>query len=205
MATRSTAQSKPQKGTVSRVMHEFKHGELRTRGTGPKVKNRRQAIAIALNEAGASNTKSRSQNAQSLRRTKAKERQGETAQAASEGKRAQDKTLKEATTRKSTRKSPVRKTAAKKSAVRKSSAGKVAARKTAVKKTAVKKSATRKTLARKTVRTSAATRSSVKARNSARGGKRGNKTKAMLYAEARRKKIPGRSRMSKGELMRALG
>ena len=29
-------------------MHEFKHGELRIRGTGPRVKNPKQAIAIAL-------------------------------------------------------------------------------------------------------------------------------------------------------------
>jgi hypothetical protein len=32
-------QSKEQQETVERVMHEYKHGELRIRGTGPKVKN----------------------------------------------------------------------------------------------------------------------------------------------------------------------
>ena len=34
----ATHQSKPQKETVERVMHEFKHGELKT-GRGRKVKN----------------------------------------------------------------------------------------------------------------------------------------------------------------------
>lgn len=45
-------QSKAQQETVERVMHEFKEGKLRIRGTGPKVKNPKQAIAIALHEAG---------------------------------------------------------------------------------------------------------------------------------------------------------
>jgi hypothetical protein len=45
-----------QSKTTGRVMHEFKHGELRSgpEGKGGKVKSRRQAIAIALSEAGAS-------------------------------------------------------------------------------------------------------------------------------------------------------
>lgn len=34
-------QSKSQKQTTARVMHEFKHGELRTGAAGPKVKDRR--------------------------------------------------------------------------------------------------------------------------------------------------------------------
>ena len=38
------------RGKVKRVMHEYKHGELKS-GKGGKVKNRKQAIAIALNEA----------------------------------------------------------------------------------------------------------------------------------------------------------
>jgi hypothetical protein len=74
-----TKQSKLQKETVRRVMHEFKHGELR-RGRGGKIKNPRQAIAIALSEAGASNRQTSEQNRQHLARTKAKERQGQTAQ-----------------------------------------------------------------------------------------------------------------------------
>ena len=39
-------------------MHEFKHGELRSGASGQKVKSRRQAVAIALSEAGASNQQS---------------------------------------------------------------------------------------------------------------------------------------------------
>jgi hypothetical protein len=81
-------QSRPQKETVRRVMHEFKHGELRIRGRGPKVKNPKQAIAIALREAGASNRQSPKEKSRVLRKTKAKERRGETAQAAAEGTKA---------------------------------------------------------------------------------------------------------------------
>ena len=65
-------QSEEQKETVSRVMHEYKHGELRIRGKGPKVKNPKQAIAIALHEAGATNQESPQKNRQNLRRTKQK-------------------------------------------------------------------------------------------------------------------------------------
>lgn len=62
-------------------MHKFKHGEL---GSGPggksgKVKSRRQAIAIALEEAGASRNKS------NLRRTKKKEAQWRTGQQGARG------------------------------------------------------------------------------------------------------------------------
>ncbi len=40
---------------VERVMHEYKTGTLRSGSpTGPKVKSRPQAIAIALSEAGKS-------------------------------------------------------------------------------------------------------------------------------------------------------
>lgn len=200
MATRSNSQSKGQKGTVSRVMHEFKHGELRTRGTGPKVKSRRQAIAIALSESGSSNQQSARRNASSLQKTKAKERRGETAEAMSEGKRAQTRTMEEATARKSTRKSPARKATTRKTTARKSAAKKSVARKSGVTKSGVRKSAVKKTAAGKTASRNARTSAATRVR-SARGGK----TKAMLYAEARRKKIPGRSHMSKGELVRALG
>ena len=38
-------------GKVQRVMHEFKHGELHSGSkSGPKVKSRKQAIAIAMSE-----------------------------------------------------------------------------------------------------------------------------------------------------------
>lgn len=83
-------QSSEQKKTVSRVMHEYKHGELE-RSRGGKVKSRRQAVAIALSEAGASNQQSSKQNQQRYARTKRKERRGETAQQEKEGRRAMDR------------------------------------------------------------------------------------------------------------------
>lgn len=118
-------QSEPQKDTVGRVMHEFKHGELES-SSGKTVRSRKQAIAIALSEAGASNQESPKSNARNLRRTKTKERRGRTAQAEAEGKAAQDRTL------------------------------------------------------------------------------HGGATKAELYAKAKRRKIAGRSKMSKAELARAV-
>ena len=48
--------TKFQRKTVGRVMHEYAHGELKSgpRGKAGKVKSRKQAVAIALSEAGAS-------------------------------------------------------------------------------------------------------------------------------------------------------
>ena len=123
-------QSKSQKETVGRVMHEFKHGELRIRGTGPKVKNPKQAIAIAMHEAGASNQESPKKNRENLKRTKAKERRGDTARDRSEGRKA--------------------------------------------------------------------------ARHRARGGSDGGQTRKELYEQAKRRNIPGRSKMSKAQLEHAL-
>ena len=41
------------KSKTEKVMHEFKHGKLHSGSkTGPKVKSRKQAIAIAMSEAG---------------------------------------------------------------------------------------------------------------------------------------------------------
>jgi hypothetical protein len=112
----ATHQSKAQKETVGRIMHEFKHGELET-GSGRKVRNPKQAIAIGLREAGASRYESKEKNRENLRRTKARERRGATEKDRSEP---------------------------------------------------------------------------------------GDQTRAELYAEARRRNIPGRSKMSKTELERAL-
>lgn len=122
-------QSTPQKKTVKRVMHEYKHGELKT-SRGKKVKSRRQAVAIALHEAGASKYESRRENEKTLRRTKRRERHGDTAKARTEGG----------------------------------------------------------------------------GRRRSTGTKRrgATKTRAELYAEARRRGIPGRSRMNKQQLERAL-
>ena len=73
----ATHQSKAQKETVGRVMHEFKHGELKT-SRGNKVKSPKQAIAIGLREAGASKYETREKNRENLKRTKARERRGAT-------------------------------------------------------------------------------------------------------------------------------
>ena len=79
-------ETEPQKEAVERVMHEFKHGELRSGTSGQKVKNRKQAVAIALSEAGASDRQTPKENETHLRHTKAKERRGETAKDETEGK-----------------------------------------------------------------------------------------------------------------------
>ena len=115
----ATHQSQAQKETISRVMHEFKHGELQS-SSGRKVRNPKQAIAIGLREAGASRYESKETNRKNLKRTKARERHGATAK-----------------------------------------------------------------------------------RRSGRDGN-GQTTRAELYAEAKRRGIPGRSKMSKAELERAL-
>jgi hypothetical protein len=69
-------------------MHEFKHGELKSGrgGKGGKVKNRRQAIAIALEEAGASRYQSKRRNRRNLRKSETKEAKGRTGQQEREGK-----------------------------------------------------------------------------------------------------------------------
>ena len=82
------AKSERQKRITGRVMHEFKHGELKSGpgGKGGPVKNRRQAIAIALEEAGASKYESDRRNRRNLDRTERKEAKGRTAQQEREGK-----------------------------------------------------------------------------------------------------------------------
>ncbi|MBM3546942.1 MAG: hypothetical protein FJX54_08310 [Alphaproteobacteria bacterium] len=77
-----------QRKTAGRVMHEFKHGELKSGpgGKGGKVRSRRQAIAIALSESGSSKDKSKAENRRALSKTKRKEARGETAQQEKEGK-----------------------------------------------------------------------------------------------------------------------
>jgi uncharacterized protein DUF6496 len=120
-------QTPAQRETVERVMHEYKHGELKTARGSRKVKNPKQAIAIALHEAGASRYDTPKERARNLRRTKAKERRGETGQARAEG------------------------------------------------------------------------------RGRGARSRAGGRTKAELYAEAKRRDIPGRSKMNKQQLERALG
>ncbi|MGE5269010.1 MAG: DUF6496 domain-containing protein [Thiohalocapsa sp.] len=86
-------QSPAQRETVERVMHEYKHGELKSGpgGKAGKVKNPKQAIAIALHEAGASKYESPQENKRNLRRTKAKERRGETFKDEAEGRHRRGK------------------------------------------------------------------------------------------------------------------
>ncbi len=81
------AESPRQKRVTGRVMHEFAHGELKS-GPGGKagaVKSRKQAIAIALSEAGDSRYRSKGGNQRSLKRTERKEAEGKTAQQEREG------------------------------------------------------------------------------------------------------------------------
>ncbi len=153
-------QSPAQKATVERVMHEFKEGELETRGR--KVKNPKQAVAIALSEAGASNRESETSNRHNLSRTKAKERRGETAEAEKEGRRAQARTLEKGASRsRRASGSPAR---------RGTSAGETKGRSAAA---------------------------------SHKGA--GYRTRRQLYEEARKRDIPGRSKMNREQLARALG
>jgi hypothetical protein len=163
-------QTPAQKETVERVMHEFKHGELKTARGTRKVKNRKQAIAIALHEAGASKNESPAENKRNLHHTKAKERRGETYRDEAEGKKSRSKS------------------AASGSSTRKSSTRKATARKAPARKTAARKTSARGSTAR--------------SRNADRRG--GERTKAELYAKAKRRNIPGRSKMDKAQLQRAL-
>ena len=91
MAKETTAQ----KETVGRVMHEYKHGEL-TSGQGGRVRNPRQAVAIALSEAGASNRQSPQENRHRLAETKSRERRGRTAKAETEGTQTRAQLYREA-------------------------------------------------------------------------------------------------------------
>src|SRR5438105_7533386 len=125
-------QTPTQRKTVKRVMHEYKHGELKTARGTRKVKNPKQAIAIALSEAGASKYDTPKERTHNLRRTKAKEKRGETYQAATEGRARAARTLAEpsrpatrSTRRASASKSTASKTGARKSAstARRKSAG----------------------------------------------------------------------------------
>jgi Family of unknown function (DUF6496) len=77
-----------QRKAVGRVMHEYGHGELKS-GPGGKagpVKSRKQAIAIALHEAGASKYESAQERQRSYARTKQKDAKGETLQQEAERK-----------------------------------------------------------------------------------------------------------------------
>ena len=80
--------SPSQRKTLGRVMHEYAHGELKSgrSGKGGTVKSRRQAVAIALKEAGASKYESKSEKKRNLARSKRKQATGRTYQQEREGK-----------------------------------------------------------------------------------------------------------------------
>jgi len=83
------AKSSPrQRKTIGRVMHEYEHGELKSGRSGKagKVRSRKQAIAIALNEAGKSKYNSEKKNRKNRTRSERKETRGETYQQETEGR-----------------------------------------------------------------------------------------------------------------------
>jgi len=53
----SSSPAKKKQAKVKKVMKEFKKGKLKSGGSGKKVKSRKQAVAIALSEAGVSKKK----------------------------------------------------------------------------------------------------------------------------------------------------
>ena len=55
-ASKKSSGSRKGRGKVEKVMHEYKHGELKSGGR-KRVTNRKQAIAIALSEARESGAK----------------------------------------------------------------------------------------------------------------------------------------------------
>jgi hypothetical protein len=56
MAKKASASSSKAKTKIHQVMHEHKEGKLKS-GSGKKVTSRKQAVAIALNEARESGAK----------------------------------------------------------------------------------------------------------------------------------------------------
>jgi Family of unknown function (DUF6496) len=153
------AETARQKRITGRVMHEFKHGELRSGpdGKGGSVKSRRQAVAIALQEAGDSKYESGGRNERNLHRTEQKESDGKTAQQEREGKLHVGAWKKRESTR--------------------SVGGKDARKPTARGERAA----------------------------NARAQRSDGHTRDELYAQAQRRQIDGRSKMSKQQLENALG
>jgi len=123
--------SKKAQDKVGKVMHEFKHGELKSGNSDKPVKSRKQAIAIGISEA---------------------RQEGDKVPKKASRKTASKKTAK--------KKTAAKKTASKKTASKKTASKKTAAKKTASKKTAAKKSTARKSPAKKTARKKAARKKS---------------------------------------------
>ena len=61
------------KKKVKKVMHEYKHGDLKS-GSGKKVKSRKQAVAIALSEARAAGAKKKAARKKPARKKAAKKK-----------------------------------------------------------------------------------------------------------------------------------
>lgn len=76
-----------QQETVARVMHEWKHHELKG-PDGETITDRKQAVAIGLSEAGASNRVTPAQNRHNLAHAKANEAKGRTGRQAADGDRS---------------------------------------------------------------------------------------------------------------------
>jgi len=57
MPAKKKSSSSRGKAKVKKVMREYKHGQLKSGGSGKKVKSRKQAVAIALSEARESGAK----------------------------------------------------------------------------------------------------------------------------------------------------
>ena len=91
-------QSPKQREIVARVMREFKHGDLAS-SSGQNVENPRQAIAIALHEAGASREETPAGNKRNLARTVAKERRAEAGRKGGGGDRSRAALYEEAARR----------------------------------------------------------------------------------------------------------
>jgi hypothetical protein len=152
------AETSRQKRIAGRIMHEFKHGELKSgRGKNAgKVKNRRQAIAIALQEAGASKYDGAKRNRRNLRRTGKIEAHGRTAQQEREGKTHIGADRNRESTRAMARRNARKPTAGGRAAV-------------------------------------------------ARAHRTDGHTRHELYDKAKRRRVEGRSRMTKWQLENALG
>ena len=147
-------QSKAQQKTVARHMHKYKKGAL-TSGSGRKVKNPQQALAIGLSEAGVSRKQGKRTGASA--QADAPKRRGRPPSAQNKARPA------------------TRAAAPKKAAAARGSAGKETGKSQAT-----------------------------SPRRAPRNGDYSGWTRIELYQQASKKDIPGRSRMSKAELIQHL-
>jgi hypothetical protein len=193
------SQSPGQKKTVQRVMHEYKHGELKAgRGRRGKVKNPKQAIAIALHEAGASNQESPAENKRSLARTKRRERAGKTAASSGRKTSRRKTTGRKTASRSTTRSASARKPSARSSTSRKSTPSKSTARKPSARKSTARKSPARRSTPKKrrtaSRSTTRSTRRKSTTRSTAQRGRTASRTKRTAQSRSKGSKPAARSR-----------